>query len=178
MKRKLAGFLFIALLCFVVFILISRNIAAANGVSIPFIFVPTPTLTPTPTPTLTPTPTPTETPTPTTSPTPTDTPTPTPTITAPVDLESLFTTYSNKYSVDRELLKKIAKCESGFNATSNYRDIYVGMYQFGSQSWISARTTMNEDPNPNLRTNPEEAIKTAAFMLSVGRKNAWPNCSN
>ncbi len=167
MKRKLAGFLFIIFVFIIVFF-ICRNFAEATDVAIPFIFEPTPTLTPTPTPTPTLTPTPTPTPLPTTTPTP---------ITAPVDLESLFITYSNKYSVDKNLLKKIAACESGFNTNANFRNIYKGMFQFAASSWESVRTAMNMDPNPDLRTNPEEAIKTAAFMLSVGRKNAWPTCS-
>jgi len=139
--------------------------------SIPFIFVPTPSPTPTLTPTQTPTPTPTNTPTPT----PTLTPTPTP-VAAPIDLEALFNNYSNKYSIDKNILKKIAACESGFNTNANYRNIYLGMFQFAKSSWISVRTDMNADPNPTLRTNPEEAIKTAAYMLSVSRQNAWPNC--
>lgn len=129
-----------------------------------------PTATPTPEPTSTPTPTPTETPTPT----PTAIPTPPP-VSAPVDLESLFSRFSGEYSVDKELLKRIAKCESGFNSESSNGD-YLGMYQFATSSWSTVRTRMNADPNPDLRKNPEEAIKTAAFHIAAGGAGAWPSC--
>lgn len=126
---------------------------------------PTPTNTPTPTPTSTPTPTPTETPTPTPQP-----------IATSSDLESLFGKYAGEYSVDKEQLKKIAKCESSFNARASYMD-YGGMFQFASSSWITTRTQMNQDPNPDLRFNAEEAIKTAAFKISRDGASAWPSCS-
>lgn len=128
---------------------------------------------PTPTPTPTQTPTPTPFPTPTLIPTPTLTPTPIP---APVNLNDLFTKYSNQYSVAKDLLQKIANCESGFNSNSVNGD-YLGMFQFSSGSWISNRNNMGLDPNTELRLNAEESIKTAAFMISVNRTNAWPNCS-
>jgi hypothetical protein len=35
---------------------------------------------------------------------------------------------------------------------------------------------MNLDPNPELRFNPEEAIKTAAFKISTVGFSPWPNC--
>ncbi len=101
---------------------------------------------------------------------------PTPTITAPADLETLFTKFADTYHIDKEILKKIARCESGFNATSNNSGIYLGMFQFGEQTWISTRAAMGLDTNPDLRTNPEEAINTAAFKISRGGIAAWPNC--
>ncbi len=148
---------------------------------------PTPTNTPTPTPTATPTPKPTDTPTPTPqvtntpTPTPTATTTPTPTVVPAMqpsgtDLDNWFTQYANQYHVDRDLLHKIAQCESGFNTNSNNSNMYLGMYQFGEQTWISTRTAMGADPNPALRTNAEEAIKTAAYKISQGGAGAWPNC--
>lgn len=136
--------------------------------------VPTPSTTPTPT--LTPTPQPTLIP--TTAPTPTVTPipTPSPTSISPQDLEDLFTKYSNEFSIDKELLKKIAYCESKFNPQATWGP-YAGLYQFSKQAWMSARTTMNMDTNPDLRFNPEEAVRTAAFKISRGELAAWPNCS-
>jgi hypothetical protein len=140
---------------------------------------PTPTLiptnTPTPIPTLTPTPTDTPTPKPTLIPTPTQTPTPTSVPVTSNQLDGWFTQYSNHYSIDRQKLWNIAVCESGLrpNATNG---IYGGLYQFSASAWHSTRSNMNENPDPDLRFNPEEAIKTAAFKISVSGYNAWPNC--
>jgi len=36
---------------------------------------------------------------------------------------------------------------------------------------------MGLDDDPNIRYNPEESIKTAAFKLSVNGTGIWPNCS-
>ena len=120
----------------------------------------------------TPIPTPTFTP----SPTPTNTPTPRPLPPTSSDLENWFTKYSSEYSVNREILKKIAACESGFNSSSN-SGVYGGMYQFSVGAWISARSRMNTDTNPDLRFHAEESIKTAAFKISVDSTRAWPNCA-
>lgn len=128
--------------------------------------------TPSPLPTVTPTPLPTATPTP--LPTATATPTPLPLVTGP-ELEQLFNRYSQQYSVDQELLKKIAFCESGFNTQAAFLD-YKGLFQFSTESWTGTRQTMGEDSNPDLRSNAEEAIKTAAFKLSHSGVFAWPNC--
>ncbi len=123
------------------------------------------------------TPTPTNTPTPTLIPTPTATPSPTliPVIILPKDLDDLFTKYSNEYNVDKELLKRIAKCESGLNPNAA-TSLYAGLFQFAKQTWNSARTSMKMDPDINLRFNPEESIRTAAFMVSQGHLGIWPNC--
>lgn len=128
-----------------------------------------PTITPNPTPTNTPTPIP-----PTRKPT---TP-PTPTI-PPVtssQLDEWFTFYSALYSVDRQRLWNIAVCESHLkpNATNGE---YGGLYQFSTSTWKSTRNRMNLDTNPHLRFNPEESIKTAAFLLSTRGHSPWPNCS-
>lgn len=195
MLKKLSGYIFLSLVSFGFFTSIFHTVANAEGS--PGIFapllvkaptptpteVPTPTPSPTatPTPTEAPTPTPTEIPTPTPTAIPTDTPTPTP---APVqatqpsgtDLDLWFTKYAEQYHIDRALLHKIAQCESGFNTNANYADMYLGMYQFGEQTWISTRTAMGQDPSPALRTNAEEAIKTAAYKISQGGAGAWPNC--
>ncbi|HWY79210.1 MAG TPA: transglycosylase SLT domain-containing protein [Candidatus Sulfotelmatobacter sp.] len=116
------------------------------------------------------TPTPTEIP-----PTATPTAMPQPTITRMSDLETLFTKYSTVYNSSENELKKIANCESGFNNTSD-TGTYAGMFQFAVGTWISMRNMMGMDTNTDLRKNPEEAIKTAAFMLAQGKQNAWPNC--
>lgn len=99
-----------------------------------------------------------------------------PTIASPADLDGLFSKYSGEYGVDRELLKKIAKCESGFNPSANNSGMYLGMFQFASQTWTANRGRMGLDPNPDLRTNAEEAIRTAAYVISRSGPGAWPNC--
>src|SRR3990167_8543695 len=109
---------------------------------------PTPTPTSTPTPTLTPIPT--NTPTPTSTPTPTFTPSPTPTPMPITSFESYFDQYSNQYGVDKDLLKKIAYCESGMS-TGAANGEYGGMYQFTVATWQVTRQGMGADPNPDLR---------------------------
>ncbi len=136
-----------------------------------------------PTPTISPSPTPTPTPPPKNTPTPIQsglTPSPSPAPTSfPVTSEQLdtwFTKYANHYSVDRSKLWKIAECETGLrpNAT-NW--IYGGMFQFSPNTWASNRKLMGMDPNADLRFNPEESIRTAAFVFSTRGPSAWPNCA-
>jgi len=128
----------------------------------------TPTPTEIPLPTATPTPIP---------PTPSTTPTPQPIVASPTDLDSLFTRYSDEYHIDREVLKRIAACESGFNTTSHNTTYgYAGMYQFAESSWTTVRARMGEDTNPELRFSAEESIKTAAYHIANGGRGAWPNC--
>lgn len=136
---------------------------------------PTPSLTPTPTPTLTPTLTPTPTPSPTLIPTRRPSPTPTPIIVTSEQLDNWFTNYSNQYSVDRQKLWSIAVCESKLKPNAKNGD-YAGLYQFSTNTWKSTRKNMNTDTDPDIRFNPEEAIKTAAFKISTGGIGAWQNC--
>lgn len=138
---------------------------------------PTPTIVITATPTITPTLVPTKTPTPTINPTPTNIPTPTlPPVTS-TQLDEWFTTYSATFSVDRQKLWQIAVCESNLRPHAKNGD-YGEMYQFSTGTWKSTRQRMNLDSNPELRFNPEEAIKSAAFLLSTRGHSPWPNCSN
>jgi hypothetical protein len=136
---------------------------------------PTPTVTNTPTPTPSPTPTPTPTPTPKPTPTPTPSPAPTPPPITSGQLDGWFTEYSNHYSIDRSTLWKVAVCESNLrpNVTNG---VYGGLFQFSSSTWISTRQAMNLDTNTELRFNPEEAIRTAAFKISTMGLSPWPNC--
>jgi len=113
---------------------------------------------------------------PTIAATPTAVPTAEPTVqTGPVDLNALFNQYSAQYNVSAAELEKIAQCESGFNTNSD-TGVYAGMFQFSATTWDSERNSMGLDPNPDLRKNAEETIKTTAFMLAHGGENAWPNC--
>ena len=104
-------------------------------------------------------------------------PTPLPSPTTPVNLEELFTLYANKESVSRVLLRKIAVCESNLNSLALSRFGYAGLYQFSENAWKSTRRVMNLNPDPALRFNAEEAIKTAAFKIATGGTGAWPECS-
>lgn len=113
---------------------------------------------------------------PTATPTPTAIPTTQPaTQPSSTDLTTLFNQYSSQYNVDAAELEKIAQCESGFNTNSN-TGTYAGMYQFLASTWESERALMGADTDPDLRMNAADAIQTAAFMLSRGGENAWPNC--
>jgi hypothetical protein len=132
--------------------------------------------TPTPTPSFTPTPTLSPTPKPTNTPTNTITPTPTPLPATSEQLDAWFTKYANHYSVDRSKLWKIAVCETGLRSNAvNW--IYGGMFQFSPNTWAANRKTMGMDPNADLRFNPEEAIRTGAFVLSTRGPSAWPSCA-
>lgn len=141
---------------------------------------PTPTVTPPaakpePTVTVTPTKEPTPTIAPTAVPSPTATPTPQATVTSPAELDAHFDKYASEYGVDKEDLKRIAKCEAGFNSQAD-TGLYAGMYQFHAETWASTRNAMGLDPNPDLRKNAEESIRTAAFKIKNGGRGAWPNC--
>lgn len=135
-----------------------------------------PTLSPSPTPTATATLTPSPTQKPTATTTPSPTPKPTVAAASPADLDGWFTKYAGHYSVNQSLLRKIAVCESGYRAAA-VNGIYGGMFQFSPNTWMANRRTMGMDGNPDLRFSPEEAIRTAAFVLSTRGPSAWPACS-
>lgn len=131
-------------------------------------------------PTMFPTPTH-ETPTPTATPLPTRVPTrvPTPTASLPVptppDLFALTQRIADEYKVDAHILRHIAQCESGFNPAATNR-LYGGLYQFSASTWSSYRLRMGRDPNPALRFDAEEALRTAAYVMQLGKSGIWPNC--
>ena len=52
------------------------------------------------------------------------------------------------------------------------------MFQFSPNTWRANRELMGMDTNPDLRFNPEEAIRTAAFVLSTRGAGAWPHCGH
>ena len=116
-----------------------------------------------------------ETPVPTMTPKPTLTPTPIPLSSG--DLEKWFDEISSQQSIDKELLKRIAYCESHLNPRAVNGD-YIGLYQFSKNTWEITRRRMNHDPNPALRLNALESIRTAAFKIATEGRHAWPVCSN
>jgi len=157
-----------------VLIFISFRARAPDTKKIVSLFIsPTPIATQTPTPTSTPIPT--NTPTPTPLPTETPTPTPTPTTMPSTSFESYFDEYSEKYKVSKDLLKKIAFCESGVSPGAVNGE-YGGMYQFSVETWQSTRQLMGADTNPDLRFGAKEAIETAAFKIANKGERAWASC--
>lgn len=137
--------------------------------------IPSPTTTPTPTPIQTPDPT--DTPKPTIKATiaPIVTPVPVPQHTSQ-QVSELIERFSGQYAVDPNVMRAIAICETSFN----YQAIngpYWGLYQFGPTTWENLRKQMGEDPNTDLRLNPEEAAQTAAYAVSQGKRGIWPNCN-
>lgn len=135
------------------------------------------TLTPSPSPS--PSPTPVLTPTPSPIPTPTFTPTPTP-IPLPTysseEIHGFIERFAGQYAVNPNVLRHIAVCESGFNPEAQSLS-YAGLYQFGPRSWSRYRVRMGEDASTDLRFNAEEAVQTAAYVLSVNEAYIWPNCA-
>lgn len=95
----------------------------------------------------------------------------------PSVLDALFVKYGQEYGVSSEVLKRIAQCESGLRPEALSKNgLYGGLFQFVSSTWSSNRRAMGLDPDPALRFNAEEAIKTAAFKISQGGIGAWPHC--
>jgi len=115
-------------------------------------------------------------------PTPKPTPKPKPAYKAPAqpistsaEIESWINQYGDQYGVDKEKLKSIAYCESRFNSGA-VNGPYGGIYQYHPGTWSSTRKQMGLDPDPDLRFNAEEAIKTTAYKISVQGTGPWPVC--
>jgi len=134
------------------------------------------TPTPSPEPTIEPTETPEPTPVPTETPTPV--PTATPDVWSPPEYEPWFAQYAGQYGVDKNELERISQCESQNKPDIVSRNgLYVGLFQFSASTWESYRKLMGLDPNPGLRTNPEESIKTAAYVIQQTKGTSpWPVC--
>ena len=104
-------------------------------------------------------------------------PRPTPDVWSPAELAPLFAQYAGQYGVDKNLLERIANCESHFNVNaSGNGGAYLGMFQFSVSTWSNNRSLMGLDPSPELRANAEESIKTAAFLMSRAGDAPWPAC--
>jgi hypothetical protein len=123
------------------------------------------------------TPVPTVTPAPVITPAPTKIPSPTPypIIIVSKDLDDLFSKYSSEYNVDKELLKRIANCESSLNPNAVTKN-YAGLFQFAQPIWISTRNLMGLNSDAGLRLSAEESIRTAAYLINQGHLGLWPNC--
>ena len=98
--------------------------------------------------------------------------------TAPAEIDGMINKYAAEYGADPNMMKKIAKCESNYNPGAiSPSGAYHGLYQFVASTWISNRNAMGLDPDPALRHNAEEAIRTAAFKMGRDGYGAWPVCS-
>jgi len=120
---------------------------------------------------------------PTASPSATLTPTPTkkpkPVLPAPassMEVNALIERFSAQYSVDPNVMRHLAICESGFNSSA-INGAYVGLFQFGTVTWKNLRKEIGEDMNINLRFSAEESTQTAAYALALGERGIWPNCA-
>lgn len=114
---------------------------------------------------------------PSTPPVPAPTPRPEPQpISGPAELEALVERYAVQYGARKDIMMIIMKCESGYNPNA-VNGSFGGLYQFMTSTWISNRNAMGLDPNPALRFNAEEAIRTAAFKMGRDGYGAWPACS-
>ncbi len=133
-----------------------------------------PSVTPVPTPLPTPPPTIAASITPKKTSKPTARPTPAPATSAQID--AWLGQYAGKESVEKELLRKIALCESKYNQYVTNGD-YTGLFQFATGTWVTTRRQMNLNPNLDLRLDAEESIRTAAFRLATSGPGAWPNCA-
>jgi len=91
------------------------------------------------------------------------------------EIHGFIERFASQYSVDPNVLRHIAVCESGFNQFA-LNGPYAGLFQFGRSSWVNNRTLMGEETNLDLRFNAEESVQTAAFIISRGIKDIWPNC--
>lgn len=92
------------------------------------------------------------------------------------ELEVLVTKYAAEYGANKDIMLFLMRCESG-NNPSALNGPFAGLYQFMSSTWISNRNAMGLNPDPGLRFNAEEAIKTAAYKMGRDGYGAWPACS-
>ena len=122
-----------------------------------------------------PSPTPTPNPTPTPRPKPSPTPTPSVTKYSSEEIYHLIDSYSGQSGVDPNIVRHIAICESGFNPLA-VNGKYAGLFQFDAMTWKNTRLKLQKDPNPVLRLDAQEAVRTAVYVISIRGGSAWPNC--
>jgi hypothetical protein len=109
-------------------------------------------------------------------PTKTPTPVPVPAAATSAEINGFIDRFSSQYSVDPNVLRHMALCESGFNSSA-VNGNYVGLYQFAPTTWKNIRKEMGEDENKDLRFSAEESVQTAAYAFSKGKTGIWPNCN-
>ena len=173
MKTLILYFLLLVLIAeAITLVLINRQKSQEKILAVATIASPTPIPTDTPLPTESPTPTPTPKPKPTPAKTPT--PIPQPKYTSQ-QIYEFIDRFAAQYGVSPDVLRHIALCESGFNPAAHNLS-YAGLFQFGPSTWQNIRKSFGEDTALDLRYNAEEAVQTAAYAISIGKKGIWPNC--
>ncbi len=92
------------------------------------------------------------------------------------NIENIISQFAAEYGVNDGVMLAIARCESDLqhNAASGP---YAGLFQFLASTWSSNRRLMGMDPSPELRFDPVEAARTAAFKMARDGFGAWPACS-
>ncbi len=110
----------------------------------------------------------------------TSTPTPTKVIlktASSQEINGFVDRFAGQYSVDPNVIRHIALCESGFNPLSlSPNGQYAGLFQFSTGAWATYRGKIDEDNNSDLRFSAEESVQTAAYIISIGKGSIWPNC--
>jgi soluble lytic murein transglycosylase-like protein len=106
---------------------------------------------------------------------PTPTKIPTPTAEPSAEVNKHIERFSAQFGIDNNVLRHVAVCESGFRSNA-INGPYVGLFQFGSTTWVNIRKEIGEDPNPQLRFSAKDAVQTAAYAISKGKGRLWPNC--
>lgn len=99
----------------------------------------------------------------------------TPDVWSPPDLEPIFARYAGQYGVDKNVLERLANCESHFDPDARNGN-YLGLFQFSERTWMVNREQIGADPNPDLRVNAEESVKTAAYLITQQGTSPWPAC--
>jgi len=97
------------------------------------------------------------------------------TVVSKADINLLIERYAVEFHVESGILRHLAECESGFNPLAVNKS-RVGLYQFSPSIWRSNRNEMGTDSNLDLRYDASESIRTAAYILSKGKRWVWPVC--
>lgn len=88
--------------------------------------------------------------------------------------DGLIQQYAEKYRVESHLVSCIIRKESTYNPNAkNPKSSASGLAQFTNRTWVWMRNLMGEDPNLDLRFNPEESIKTLSWALSNNYHSHW-----
>lgn len=92
------------------------------------------------------------------------------------EILNMISAYGNYYDIDVNLLRHIAFCETRYRPLAT-NGKHAGLYQFSPTTWQAVRGRMGLDPNPDLRFDAEQAVKTAAYKIQEGDPWAWAHCS-
>ncbi len=94
------------------------------------------------------------------------------------EVKTLVDTYADKYSVSRQLMHKVVKCESSYNATAvNWNDSHKlsqgshGVAQFSKETFIGFAKQMGKSYSDPY--NAEQALDVMAWAVSKGYGRHW-----